>query len=89
MKLRKLALGACALASTFILTSCGNVSGLKINNFDIGKSLQAATSAKNAIVPLTEAEEIELGEGIASNFAKQEKLQEQNQTYLKAPGDKS
>ncbi len=25
----------------------------------------------------------------ASNFAKQEKLQEQNQTYLKAPGDKS
>jgi predicted Zn-dependent protease len=68
MKLRKLALGACTLASTFILTSCGNVSGLKINNFDIGKSLQAATSAKNAIVPLTEAEEIELGEGIASNL---------------------
>nr|WP_315468772.1 M48 family metalloprotease [uncultured Undibacterium sp.] len=68
MKLRKFALGACALASTFILTSCGNVSGLKINNFDIGKSLQAATSAKNAIVPLTEAEEIELGEGIASNL---------------------
>lgn len=27
--------------------------------------------------------------GDASNFAKQEKLQEQNQTYLKAPGDKS
>ncbi|MBC3807739.1 M48 family metalloprotease [Undibacterium seohonense] len=51
-----------------MLTSCGNVSGLKINNFDIGKSLQAATSAKNAIVPLTEAEEIELGEGIASNL---------------------
>lgn len=68
MKLRKLALGVCALASTLMLTSCGNVSGLKINNFDIGKSLQAASSAKNAIVPLTEAEEIELGEGIASNL---------------------
>lgn len=68
MKLRKLAFGACALASTFMLTSCGNVSGLKINNFDIGKSLQAATSAKNAIVPLSEAEEIELGQGIASNL---------------------
>ncbi|MBR7800630.1 M48 family metalloprotease [Undibacterium fentianense] len=51
-----------------VLSGCETVSGLKVNNFDIGKSLQAASNAKKAIVPLSEVEEIELGEGIASNL---------------------
>lgn len=59
---------AVAIAATLAISACANVSGLKINNFDLGKTLSAANSAKNAIVPLTEPEEIMLGEGIASNL---------------------
>lgn len=68
MKMSNFKLSTLAVGCALFMAGCATVSGLKINNFDIGKSIQAVTSAKDAIIPLTEAEEIELGEGIASNL---------------------
>lgn len=68
MKMPTLSVIALAVVSALTISACANVSGLKINNFDLGKTLSAANSAKNAIVPLTEQEEIALGEGVASNL---------------------
>jgi predicted Zn-dependent protease len=68
MKMSTFKLSTLAVSCALFMAGCATVSGLKINNFDIGKSIQAVTSAKDAIIPLTEAEEIELGESIASNL---------------------
>lgn len=56
------------LATAILCTSCGNVSGLKVGNFDVMKTLKVAEDTHNAIAPLSEADEISLGEGIASNL---------------------
>lgn len=68
MRMPSISVIALAISSALMISACANVSGLKINNFDLGKTLSAANNAKNAIVPLTEPEEIMLGEGIASNL---------------------
>lgn len=56
---------ACALAIG--CSACGNAP-ININGLDINKVVRGAQSAKEATVELTEAQEIALGQGIASNL---------------------